>query len=363
MADLYRRLPVLLLVVILLVVVVVLFHMCINLKVPGRTRRRRSAKKGVDMHDWQPKSSALFDSPTAHHVQHSSARKSQQYDPSAYAHLPSHEIPLLLTDDEAEEVGSRTVTPGSGSTQDWAGSFSLEVGKRHPDNCTHNCSKKLRGDQEDVITRGVRQLHVGGSDADKEAAVEVDDFEDIDEEDEDDEEAAVDIWPQFKKVHMFMQESGKPDYFQLMGKERRSHGFNFVMERAVYEETKGSTLKNHTIHPRNVADTGAAGGVEMSSDSGGGRGDGGGVGDVRGEPHEEEDGSTRGSSFRTGSTVGLAKRKNMREQTFEALTDVMEQHDTLMATTLESVSKRQCSMLMRQCEIMESEVDAPPKKL
>ncbi|GBG71204.1 hypothetical protein CBR_g8507 [Chara braunii] len=82
------------------------------------------------------------------------------------------------------------------------------------------------------------------------------------------------LMQQFKKVHRFMHESGKPDYFQLKGKERRSHIFNFVMERAVYEEIKGPTAKNHTIHPRNVIDTGAPSGVEMSSGSGGKRGDG-----------------------------------------------------------------------------------------
>ncbi|GBG75768.1 hypothetical protein CBR_g21012 [Chara braunii] len=443
MADLYRRLPVLLLVVILLVVVV-LFHMCISLKVPGRTHRRRSAKKGVDMDDWQPKSRALFDSPTAHHAQHSGARKSQQYHPSAYVHIPSHEIPLPPTDDEAEEViGRRSGGGGVDAT------FAVDVDERTGRQVWEEHRQQLRGDREDAIMRVVRQLHVGISDADKEATVEVDNFEDINEEGENDEEAVVDIRPvgrtsmggrgrskkasaahgrgtkktassgsdgelqgdmdvngernfwlvehmvalvrakqnqdghlegmghtfarmkprewkwqdvherlkkvgvarsdencgkkwdnlmqQFKKVHRFMQECGKPDYFQLTGKERRSHRFNFVMERVVYEEIKGSTAKNHTIHPRNVTDTNAPGGVEMWSGSGRGRGDGGGGGDESGEPHEEEDGSTKGSSFSTCSTAGLA----MRQQTFEALTDVMEKHGTLMATALESASKRQ----------------------
>ncbi|GBG71018.1 hypothetical protein CBR_g8316 [Chara braunii] len=295
--------------------------------------------------------------------------------------------------------------------------FAVDVDERTGRRVWAEHRQQLRGDREDAITRGVRQLHVGGSDTDKEAAVEVDDFEDMDEEDEDNEEAAVDIRPvgrtsmggwgrskkayaahgrqtkktasggsdgegdidvdsgrnfwsvdhmvalvsakrdqdahlegmghafarmkprewkwqdvhetlkkvgvarsgencgkkwdnlmqQFKKVHRFMQESGKPDYFQLTGKERRSHGFNFVMERAVYEEIKGSTTKNHTIHERNVADTGAPGGVEMSSGSWGGRGDGGGVGDVGGEPQEEEDGSTKVKE--TESSTSLTPRR------------------------------------------------------
>ncbi|GBG63598.1 hypothetical protein CBR_g38664 [Chara braunii] len=579
MTYLYRRLPLLLLVVILLIVVV-LFHVCISLKVPGRTRWRHSVKKGVDMDDRQPKSRALLDSPTAHHAQHSGARKSQQYDPSVYAHLLSHGIPLPPADDKVEEVGSRTVALGSGSTQDWAGSqffgnrqttfrqshtqlleegigeedtladvnlsFGLCSGSSatttrtriinlHPDDNWGDAAlvglsgggssrvqlpsqlsggqvtgrrsggggvdtrfavnvdertgrqvwaehrQQLRGDCEDAITRGVRQLHVDGSDVDKEVAVEVDDFKDIDEEDEDDEEGAVDIRPvgrtsmggrgRSKKAsaahrrqtkttasgesdgegdmdvdggrnfwsveHMVALVRAKRDqdaHLEGMGQafacmkprewkcqdvhERLKKGVvrsgencGKKWDNLMQQFKKGSAAKNHTIHPRNVADNGVLGGVEMPSGSRGGRGDGGGVGDVLGEPHEEEGGPTKGSSFSTGSTVGLAKRKNMRQQTFkaltkvmekhdtlmgttlesaikrqckgssfstgsteglakrkntrpqtfEALTDVMEKHVTLMATTLESASKRQCSMLMRQCEIMESEVDAQKK--
>ncbi|GBG74349.1 hypothetical protein CBR_g18760 [Chara braunii] len=72
--------------------------------------------------------------------------------------------------------------------------FAVDVDERTGRQVWAEHRQQLRGDREDAITRGVRQLHVGKSDADKEAAVKVDDFEDVDEEDEDDEEAAVDIW-------------------------------------------------------------------------------------------------------------------------------------------------------------------------
>ncbi|GBG80125.1 hypothetical protein CBR_g30492 [Chara braunii] len=67
------------------------------------------------------------------------------------------------------------------------------------------------------------------------------------------------LMQQFKKVHHFQGLSGKQDFFQLSGKDRMSKGFNFNMDRAVYDEILGSTAKNHTINPKNVADTGAQG--------------------------------------------------------------------------------------------------------
>ncbi|GBG69020.1 hypothetical protein CBR_g3720 [Chara braunii] len=63
------------------------------------------------------------------------------------------------------------------------------------------------------------------------------------------------LMQQFKKVHNFMRESGKEDF--LFTKEQRAEkGFNFTMERAVYDEIKGATEKRHTINPTNVANTG-----------------------------------------------------------------------------------------------------------
>ncbi|GBG77297.1 hypothetical protein CBR_g23626 [Chara braunii] len=44
------------------------------------------------------------------------------YDPMLYRHLPSHEIPLPLSDDDVDDPRSSTVPLGSGSTQDWMGS-------------------------------------------------------------------------------------------------------------------------------------------------------------------------------------------------------------------------------------------------
>ncbi|GBG89691.1 hypothetical protein CBR_g49544 [Chara braunii] len=163
------------------------------------------------------------------------------------------------------------------------------------------------------------------------------------------------LMQQLKKVHKFQNLSGGKDYLRLASRDKRSEGFSFVMDRSVYGEMEAMTKGDHTIHPANLADTGAAGGVQMPTGAGGGGGTMG--GDGGGETADEEQGSTKDSSFSVGSGGGYGKRKNMRQQTFEAVADVMEKHGALMASTMDSANKRQCSMMSRQCEILESEVE------
>ncbi|GBG91870.1 hypothetical protein CBR_g53929 [Chara braunii] len=82
----------------------------------------------------------------------------------------------------------------------------------------------------------------------------------------------------------------------------------------------------------------------------------------RGAGREDDDeGSTRGSSQTTGTPAGFGKRKRTRQQTFDALTECMEKHGALMASTMESASKRQCSIQVRQCEALEAQVEVQRK--
>ncbi|GBG73639.1 hypothetical protein CBR_g16982 [Chara braunii] len=162
-------------------------------------------------------------------------------------------------------------------------------------------------------------------------------------------------------------EFGKEDFFWLSAKERLTMRFHFTMDRAVYVEIKGSIANSHTIHPQTVADTGGAGGVQLPSGSSG-TPESVGDGDAGGDGNDEDDNSTRGCSQTTGGLGGFGKRKNVRQQTFEALTECMEKHGTLMASTLESASKRQCSIQIRQCSIqirqceaLEAEVEVQKK--
>ncbi|GBG74258.1 hypothetical protein CBR_g17968 [Chara braunii] len=169
------------------------------------------------------------------------------------------------------------------------------------------------------------------------------------------------LMQQFKKVHHFQGLSGKQDFFQLSGKDRMSKGFNFNMDRAVYDEILGSTAKNHTINPKNVADTGAQGGVRLPSASSAdpksvGDGDGG------AEHDDGDDGSTKRSLQTTGGAGGFGKRKSTSKQTFEAMTECMEKHGALMASTMESNSKRHCSIAIRQCKALKAEIEVQKKQ-
>ncbi|GBG77160.1 hypothetical protein CBR_g23487 [Chara braunii] len=112
---------------------------------------------------------------------------------------------------------------------------------------------------------------------------------------------------------------------------------------------------NKTIYPDNLADTSARGEAQMSGDmqrppSVPREGD-------AGDGNDEDGGSARESGFSAGSTGGAGKRKKMRQQTFDAIAKVMEKHGTLMADTVKGASKRQCSILEWQCDILEREVD------
>ncbi|GBG85372.1 hypothetical protein CBR_g40015 [Chara braunii] len=104
------------------------------------------------------------------------------------------------------------------------------------------------------------------------------------------------LMQQFKKVHKFQNLSGGKDYFKLASKARRSEGFNFVMmDRSVYDEMEAMTKGDHTIHLKNLADTGAVGEVQMPAGAGAGgetmASEGG------GEAADEEQGSTKDSTF------------------------------------------------------------------
>ncbi|GBG86764.1 hypothetical protein CBR_g42048 [Chara braunii] len=105
----------------------------------------------------------------------------------------------------------------------------------------------------------------------------------------------------------------------------------------------------------NLADTGAARGVQLAGQPGG-RNDSGGS-DGCGDGQDDNQGSTRNSSFSGGGVGGLGKRKNVRQQTFDTIADIMKDHGSLMATTVDSASKSQCSILTRQCDILERELE------
>ncbi|GBG77405.1 hypothetical protein CBR_g23853 [Chara braunii] len=163
------------------------------------------------------------------------------------------------------------------------------------------------------------------------------------------------LYMQFKIVHKFMGESGKLDFFALSPRERKEQGFDFGMDERVYSEMKAMSRGYHTIDPANLADTGAAGGVQLPSPRGGRKESGG--SDECGNGQDDEQGSTSDSTFSGGGAGGCGKRKNVRQQTFDTIVDVMKEHENLMARTVDNASKRQCSILTRQCDILERELE------
>ncbi|GBG77080.1 hypothetical protein CBR_g23406 [Chara braunii] len=70
----------------------------------------------------------------------------------------------------------------------------------------------------------------------------------------------------------------------------------------------------------------------------------------------EERSFAKDSDNNAGTGAGGGKRKNARQQALESIADVMDRHGELMSATIDSSSKRQCSIFMRQCDILEPEV-------
>ncbi|GBG81652.1 hypothetical protein CBR_g32646 [Chara braunii] len=163
------------------------------------------------------------------------------------------------------------------------------------------------------------------------------------------------LYQQFKTMHKFMGESGKPNFFTLTSAERKERGFEFRMDKCVYWEIKAMSRGDHAIHPTNLVDTGVAGGVQMPCPRGGRNESGGSEG--CGDGQDDDQGSTRDSTFSGVGGGGGGKRKNVRQQTFDTIADVMKDHGNLMATTVDSASKRKCSILTRQCGMKERELE------
>ncbi|GBG41498.1 hypothetical protein CBR_g87819, partial [Chara braunii] len=169
---------------------------------------------------------------------------------------------------------------------------------------------------------------------------------------------------QYKKVQRYQNMSGGKNFFTLTPATRADEGFNFRMDERVFNEIDNMSKNNKTIYPDNVADTSACGGVPTAMDGHhqaavGGESSAGGEG---GDGVDEDAGSARETGFSAGSTGTPAKRKNMRQQTFDAIAEVMDKHGSLMTDTVEGASKRQCSILERQCDILDREVEAQKRQ-
>ncbi|GBG85058.1 hypothetical protein CBR_g39521 [Chara braunii] len=145
------------------------------------------------------------------------------------------------------------------------------------------------------------------------------------------------LYQQFESVHRFMGQSGKQNFFTLTLTERKEKGFDFRMDERVYSEMNVMSKADHTIHPTNLADTGTVGGVQMVG-PGGGRNESVASDGCR-NGQDDDQRSTRDSSFSNGSAGGGDKRKNAIQLTFNVIADVMDKHGKLMATTVDSAAR------------------------
>ncbi|GBG70639.1 hypothetical protein CBR_g7941 [Chara braunii] len=142
----------------------------------------------------------------------------------------------------------------------------------------------------------------------------------------------------YKKVQWREKESGLQSFFTLTPKERAEKGYKFKMDRRLYQAIHAGQHGNQTIHPPNVVDTGAS---ETQSGA-----NNGGAGET--SASENGDGEAgEGCASRSSSGMKFTKRKNARQQAFEAVTDVMFSHSTVVADSMDRASKRQCDVLQR----------------
>ncbi|GBG77288.1 hypothetical protein CBR_g23617 [Chara braunii] len=168
------------------------------------------------------------------------------------------------------------------------------------------------------------------------------------------------LFRQYKKVKRYQNASEGNNFFKLTPALRTEEGSSFQMDERLYLEIDNMSRGNKTIYPDNLADTSTRGEVRMPGDTQrppSVAGESIARGDAS-DGNNEDGGSARESRFTAGSTGGAGKRKNMRQQTFDAIAEVMEKHGALMADTLEGGNKQQCSIVERQCVILEPEVDA-----
>ncbi|GBG69405.1 hypothetical protein CBR_g4098 [Chara braunii] len=119
MADMQRRLPLLLIVVVVFLFVVFL-HVCLSCQPWKQRQKRRASTKGVVLQEECPmagmKARAVL--PAAEGGRRPATTKpSRRYEPSMYSHLPSWETPLPPSDEEPEGEELPTFPLASGSTQ------------------------------------------------------------------------------------------------------------------------------------------------------------------------------------------------------------------------------------------------------
>ncbi|GBG85407.1 hypothetical protein CBR_g40049 [Chara braunii] len=311
-------------------------------------------------------------------VGQSPSRSSRSSERSGYVHLPPHLQPLSDTsDEEAEDRRSQTVSLGSRSTEEWAAKElcgSRDNGNLNGQSYTELLRQGLSGDEGDGGLNLSFGLCSGRSSAASRTVI-------VNNHPDDDGGQVTAVArslrsptpvrdasenngdppkQQYRSPSVSRGASARPLWMQSLSPmsanstaaSRRGEcgetdcgiaDFGDARDgREVWEEHR------RTLHPRR--EESVTQGVQRLC-----------VREEENRHDDDEDGSMRCSSQTKGSPAGFGKRKSTKQQTFKALTECMEKHGALVASTMESNNKRQCSIQIRQCEAFEAEVEVQKK--
>ncbi|GBG72737.1 hypothetical protein CBR_g12304 [Chara braunii] len=162
------------------------------------------------------------------------------------------------------------------------------------------------------------------------------------------------IFGWYRKVWDREKDSGLQSYFLMTTKARKEKGYRFNLDHTLYDAIHIMQGNNQAVHPPNLVDTSNTQGQQSQQGEQGQAAAGGGEADTSASENWGADtGDGCGSTSFSNGIQG--KRKNVRQLAFEAVTDVMKTHSTVVAESLDRASKRQCDVLQRQCDIMERE--------
>ncbi|GBG69325.1 hypothetical protein CBR_g4021 [Chara braunii] len=162
------------------------------------------------------------------------------------------------------------------------------------------------------------------------------------------------IFRWYRKVWDREKDSGLQSYFLMTTKARKEKGYKFNLDRTLYDAIHIMQGNNQAVHPLNLVDTGNAQGQQSQQGEQSQAAAGGGEADTSASENRGAD-TGDGCGRRSSSNDIQGKRKNARQLAFEAVTDVMKTHSTVVAESVDRASKRQCDVLQRQCDIMERE--------
>ncbi|GBG77749.1 hypothetical protein CBR_g24196 [Chara braunii] len=154
------------------------------------------------------------------------------------------------------------------------------------------------------------------------------------------------IFGWYRKVWDREKASGLQSYFLMTTKAWKEKGYKFNLDRTLYDAIHIMQGNNQAVHPPNLMDTGNTQGQQSQQGEQSQAATGGGEADTSASENRGAD-TEDGCGSRSSSNGIQGKWKNARQLAFEAVTDVMKTHSTVVAESVDRASKRQCDVLQR----------------